>query len=202
MGITDYLTRNPEGPPPRPMEGGRNSSYWHLNKEKDRTLYPEIEREVRTSFLKSGTKAMCVQKQAILNQIIETKVKGEATKPRDAVKLAPSLSSLDEQPITNEKQLRLTKSKRQNKGTANQLLLDQNLISHSSSAFFSNLKIRKNTMASNLTSKSASQTNYHRINSRPLNDGDTDSVVEASRQDSVHEIKTTKSELLHLKRKS
>ena len=198
MGITDYLSRNPEGAAPpdqwKEEETVVIGIISELNREKDRTLYPEIEREVRMSFLMKGKKAMCEQKKAIVNQIVEKKAKGEATKPRDAVKLARALNSMNEQPIKTEKRQRVSKSKHQNKSNADQRSLNHKLSLHSSSVFRSISKIKSVNMVNNSPSNSASNSNYHRINSRPIQGGDTDSVVEASRQDLVHEIKMTESE--------
>ncbi len=175
MGITDYLSRNPEGPAPPDQWKEEDTVVIgiisELNREKDRTLYPEIEREVRTSFLKKGKKAMCKQKKAILNSIIEAKAKAEATKPRDALELARSLSSLDEQPIANGKQLRVSKLQPRNDRIAGQLSLDQTRISYSSSAFTSNQKIRKINMANFSPNKTNQSSIYLESTHVPLTMG-------------------------------
>ena len=57
-------------------------------------------------------------------------------------------------------------------------------------------------MANNQANTQPPSAIYHRVNTKPVIDGDTDSVIETSRADFFQEIKINESELLHLKKMS
>ncbi len=207
MGITDYLSRNPQGPAPpdqwKEEETVVIGVISDLNKAKNENLCPEIEREIKKNFLIKGKFNLAKQKNAKRKQnLCERKVENKAMLPRDAIQLASSISEKANQPIREKSQRRVTNRKKENEQPANCLSLESDLISKQTERVNSISSRSCVDMANNNLNSSLPFAVYHRANTRAVPDGDTDSVVETTRADLLQEIKTTESELLYLKKKS
>ena len=108
MGITDYLSRNPQRPaPPDQLNEDQTVVIGvtsDLNSRKDKNLCPEIEKEIRANFLKRVKFDWCKQKNALWRKICYTQLEEEAMLPCDAIKLAYSISEKANQPITSKRE--------------------------------------------------------------------------------------------------
>ena len=162
-----------------------------------------MDKEIKAKFLFGGTKQTRVEKNALWRNLSSLVQKEETIKPHDAIKLASSLNGISQQPIRREEQLRVSKQEREKQTPANCISF---VCQNNSNQFHSiNSEIpsqKKANMANNQTNSQPPSVICHRANTKPVFDGDTDSVVETSRADLLHEIKIVESELLHLKKKS
>ncbi len=122
--------------------------------------------------------------------------------PRDAIKLASLISEKANQPIKSKHQHHVSNGERENKQPANCLSLDRKFISNQLDCINPVSNRLNSDMANNVPNSSLPSAIYHRANTGPVPDGDTDSVVETNRADLLQDIKTTESELMYLKRKS
>ncbi len=115
-------------------------------------------------------------------------------KPRDAIKLASSLCDKVEQPIKRENQQHVTSRIRDKQTPANCIsLVSQNIPKQTRTVDF-RINCVKSSMANNQVNLQTLCAIYHRVNTKPVDDGDTDLVIGTSRADSLPEIKIAESE--------